>query len=91
MWYTSKMGTDSAQLPRLPVAPCAKVFISHSSKDEPVVRWLAAQVKAAGHQAWVAEWELQPGEQLSAKVLTALAECDAYILLLTEDGEPAWV
>jgi len=80
------MSIDSPGLPPLPAALRANIFISHSSKDEAVVRWLAAQVKAAGHQAWVAEWELQPGEPLSGKVLTALAECDAYILLLTEDG-----
>lgn len=80
------MSIDPGGRPSLPEAPRAKVFISHSRKDEAVVRWLAAQVKAAGHQAWVAEWELQPGEQLSGKVLSALTECDAYILLLTREG-----
>jgi hypothetical protein len=80
------MSVDSAGLPPLPAAVRENIFISHSSKDEAVVRWLAEQVKAAGHQAWVAEWEPQPGEPLSGKVRTALAECDAYILLLTEDG-----
>jgi TIR domain len=80
------MVIDSIAMPRLPAGAHAQVFISHSSKDEAVVRWLAAQVKAAGHEAWVAEWDLQPGGSLSKKVLDALAECDAYILLLTEDG-----
>jgi hypothetical protein len=80
------MTIDTAGFPRLPVAPRANVFISHSSKDEAVVRWLAAQVKAAGHDSWVAEWELQPGDQLSGKVRQALAQCDAYIVLLSEDG-----
>jgi hypothetical protein len=80
------MSIDSAGLPPLPTTVPANIFISHSRKDKEVVRWLAEQVKAAGHQAWVAEWEPQPGEPLSGKVLTALAECDAYIFLLTEDG-----
>jgi len=80
------MPIDSTGMPTLPAAPHAKVFISHSSKDEAVVRWLAAQVTAAGHEAWVVEWDLQPGGSLSTKVRKALAECDAYILLLTEDG-----
>jgi hypothetical protein len=80
------MAIDSIGMPTLPSAPHAKVFISHSSKDEAVVGWLAAQVRAAGHEAWVAEWDLQPGGSLSHKVLAALAECDAYILLLTENG-----
>jgi hypothetical protein len=66
--------------------PRAKVFISHSREDEAIVRWLKAQVEAAGHEAWVAESELQPGGQLSGKVITGLAECDAYVILLTKDG-----
>lgn len=64
----------------------SRVFISHSSKDQAVVRWLAAQVKAAGHDAWVAEWDPQPGEHLSEKVRKELAACDACILVLTEAG-----
>jgi hypothetical protein len=80
------MAIDSIGMPTLPSAPHAKVFISHASKDEAVVGWLAAQVTAAGHEAWIAEWDLQPGGSLSHKVLAALAECDAYILLLTENG-----
>jgi nucleoside 2-deoxyribosyltransferase len=80
------MSIESAGLPPLPATMRATVFISHSSKDEAVVRWLAAQVEAAGHAAWVAEREPQPGGSLSGKVLTALADCDAYVLLLTEDG-----
>lgn len=64
----------------------ATVFISHASKDEAVVRWLAAQVEATGHCAWVAEWDARPGESLTGKVQDALARCDAFIFLLTEDG-----
>lgn len=79
------MAIDSTP-PLLPQSPRLGVFISHSRKDEAVVSWLSAQVKAAGHDAWVAEWELQPGDSLSGKVLKALADCDAYVLLLTEDG-----
>lgn len=80
------MSIDRGGQPPLPTVRRARVFISHSSKDEAVVRWLAAQVKATGSEAWVAEWDPQPGEPLSGKVLAALAECDAFIFLLTEDG-----
>lgn len=64
----------------------ATVFISHASRDEALVGWLAAQVEATGHAAWVAEWNPQPGESLTNKVQSALAECDAFIFLLTEAG-----
>jgi hypothetical protein len=80
------MSVNPTALPALHVGSSAKVFISHSSKDEAVVRWLADQIRAAGHTAWVAEWELQPGGQLTSKVQAALAGCDAYIALLTEEG-----
>ncbi len=68
------------------------VFISHSTKDEVLVRWLAEQVRAAGHKAWVAEWDYRPGADLTDKVRTALKASDAYLLLLTEDGyQPVYV
>ena len=62
------------------------VFISHSSTDEAIVRWLTDQVSATGNVAWVAEWDLHPGENISTKVLNAISDCDAYIILLTRDG-----
>jgi hypothetical protein len=64
----------------------ATVFISHASRDEALVGWLAAQVEATGHAAWVAEWNPEPGESLTKKVQSALADCDAFIFLLTEAG-----
>lgn len=73
-------------IPQAIQARTATVFISHSMKDEALVRWLAAQVEAAGHTPWVAEWELHPGASLSGKVIHGLAISDAYIVLLTEDG-----
>lgn len=79
------MIVDPSSLP-LPQVPPATVFISHSSKDQAVVRWLQAHVEAAGHRPWVAEWDHQPGANLNDKVLEHLRDSDAYILLLTEEG-----
>ena len=62
------------------------VFISHSSSDESIVRWLTDQVSATGNIAWVAEWDLHPGESVTTKVLQAIRDSDAYIILLTEAG-----
>lgn len=62
------------------------MFISHSTKDEAIVRWLVAQIEAAGHRAWVAEWDHRPGQSLTKKVADALRASDAYIVLLTEGG-----
>jgi hypothetical protein len=62
------------------------VFISHDTNDETLARWLKEQVEAAGHVAWVAEWDYQPGARLTDKVKQNLRDSDAYIVLLTEDG-----
>jgi len=78
--------TIDVPLLQLPEVPPATVFISHSSKDEAVIRWLEAQVKAAGHKAWVAEWDHRPGASLTDKIRAELTGSDAYILLLTEEG-----
>jgi nucleoside 2-deoxyribosyltransferase len=75
--------TQQSMLPRLPPR---QVFISHASADEAIVRWLDAQVRAAGHRVWVAEWEPAPGGRLLDKVVQALRESDAYICLLTQAG-----
>jgi hypothetical protein len=75
----------TAGAPRRPASP-KLVFISHSSKDEELVRWLVAHVEAVGHRAWVAEWDLQLGHSLTNKVADALNASDVYMILLTEDG-----
>jgi hypothetical protein len=40
------------------------VFISHSSKDKPVVRELANRLKQDGLRVWLDEWEIQPGDMI---------------------------
>ncbi len=41
------------------------VFLSHSSKDKPVVRELANRLKKDKLRVWFDEWELKPGDSLS--------------------------
>ena len=37
------------------------VFLSHSSKDKPVVRQLGQALQGRGLRVWLDEWELVPG------------------------------
>jgi hypothetical protein len=69
-----------------PSSARATIFISHDTNDETLARWLKEQVEAAGHNAWVAEWDYQPGARLTDKVKQNLRDSDAYIVLLTDDG-----
>lgn len=64
----------------------AQVFLSHATVDRPIVEWVAAQVKAVGIEAYVAEEHHQPGRYLDDKVRAAIAESDALLALLTVDA-----
>ena len=48
------------------------VFLSHSSKDKPVVRPLAERLRADGLRVWLDEWELRPGDHIQASIEDAL-------------------
>ena len=44
------------------------VFLSHSSKDKPVVRELAARLKKDGVRVWLDEEQIKPGDSIPASV-----------------------
>src|ERR1043166_6426227 len=60
-----------------------KIFISHASKDAPVARQLAEQLKAAGHSVWNPEKEVLPGDNWAKKVGQALEDSDLIVVLVT--------
>jgi hypothetical protein len=48
------------------------VFLSHSSKDKPVVRDLAARLKQDGLRVWFDEWEIGLGDSIPSKIEAGL-------------------
>ena len=44
------------------------VFLSHSSKDEEIVRAIAERLRADGLRVWFDAWELGPGDSIPAKI-----------------------
>ncbi len=44
------------------------VFLSHSSKDKPVVRAIAERLRADGVKVWFDELVLKPGDSIPAKI-----------------------
>jgi hypothetical protein len=60
-----------------------KIFISHASKDAPVARQLAQELKAAGHSVWIPENEVLPGDNWAKKVGQALEDSDLIVVLVT--------
>ena len=44
------------------------IFLSHSSKDKPVVRGIAARLKKDGVRVWFDEEQIKPGDSIPAKI-----------------------
>ncbi|UCG42410.1 MAG: toll/interleukin-1 receptor domain-containing protein [candidate division WOR-3 bacterium] len=69
-----------------------KVFISHSARDQGLVMALSRQFVQFGVDVLVAEWYVQAGQPLSAKVRSQMEDSDCVVVLLTRDGQRShWV
>lgn len=67
----------------MPDAP--RAFISHASEDkERFVTEFATNLRAAGIDAWVDEWEIRAGDSLVDKVFAhGIDEADVFIVILS--------
>lgn len=70
-----------------------KVFISHSSRDEEFILRLATDLRTrAGIDAWLAQWEINPGDRIPERLEEGLSEADVFILVLSPDSvNSRWV
>ncbi|MCX6376588.1 MAG: TIR domain-containing protein [Armatimonadetes bacterium] len=67
------------------------VFLSHSSKDKPVVRELAERLKADGLRVWFDEWEIKPGDMILKSIELGLEASRVLILAMsTHAFESEW-
>lgn len=68
------------------------VFISHSSKDKPIIRKLATDLKAEGINVWLDEQRILIGDSISEKIGQGLAESDFFIIAISEHSvQSEWV
>ncbi len=58
------------------------VFLSHSSKDRPVVRELAGRLQSDGLRVWFDEWEIKPGEMILKRIEDGLEASRILILAM---------
>ncbi len=75
-----------------PMAP--RVFISHASEDkERFVLAFATRLRAAGIDAWLDRWEMQPGDSLVRKLFDdGLQQANAVIVVLSRYSvDKPWV
>ena len=67
-------------------------FISHSAKDKPFVRRLAADLVANGVKVWIDEQRTLVGDSVPEKIAQGLAESDFFLLVVSQSSVgSSWV
>ena len=67
-------------------------FISHSTKDKPFVRKLAADLVSNGVRVWLDEQQILVGDSIPEKIAQGLAESDFFLLVVSKSSvESPWV
>jgi tetratricopeptide (TPR) repeat protein len=66
------------------------VFLSHNSKDKPVVRQIAEALKERGLRVWLDEWELIPGRRWLPELEKAIETAKTATVMVGESGFGPW-
>ena len=68
------------------------VFLSHNSKDNPMIRQLATDLTTAGVSVWLHEQRVCAATSIAEKLAQGLVESDWFLIGLSQDAvESAWV
>ena len=62
------------------------VFLSHSSKDKPVVREIAARLKKDCVRVWFDEEQIKPGDSIPAKIEEGLERSRVLVLCMSANA-----
>ena len=69
-----------------------KVFISYSTKDLHIVDFVRSILAGAPVEVFVAEYSVAPGTPLSPAIITAIKQCNLFILLWSHNSRASeWV
>ncbi|MFA6561170.1 MAG: toll/interleukin-1 receptor domain-containing protein [Verrucomicrobiia bacterium] len=67
------------------------VFLSHNSKDNPIIRRLATDLTTAGVSVWLHEQRVCAATSVAEKLAQGLVESDWFLIGLSQDAvESAW-
>jgi hypothetical protein len=70
----------------------ATVFISHRVADASEAEALANDIKAAGHEVWLDDWEINIGDSIVSKMNEGLAGSKYLVLCYSRSGIDApWI
>lgn len=68
------------------------VFLSHNSKDKELVEKIEQSLWREGIRPYLFETDPQPGGSLAEKIENAISNSDAFVVLITEEGQfSKWV
>ncbi len=62
------------------------VFLSHSSKDKPIVRAIAERLRSDGLRVWLDDWELRPGDHIPKKIEDGLEASRVLVLCMSANA-----
>lgn len=75
-----------------PVQNPRQIFVSHAHQDAAFAQRLAADLRRAGWDIWIAPQSIRPGEQWVTAVNRGLEESGVFVLVLTPDAaQSSWV
>ncbi|HUT45256.1 MAG TPA: TIR domain-containing protein [Sedimentisphaerales bacterium] len=66
------------------------VFLSHNSKNKPIVKELATELKRRGLKVWLDEWELVPGRPWQEAIEEIIQTTRTAAVLIGKDGMGPW-
>lgn len=69
----------------------ANVFLSHRKADAAEAERLAQELKAAGHQVWFDEWEINIGDSIVERINQGLEGATYLVLCYSSSGMSGWV
>ncbi len=69
-----------------------KIFLSHTSKDKPIVRHVGQYLERKGYTVWLDEWEMTPGDSLVKKISEGVESSDKLVVFLSPESiKSPWV
>ena len=62
------------------------VFVSHSSKDRAAVDRIVERLKKDGHDIWIDNLRINPGDNIAKKIEEGLSDSDAFIAVISSNS-----
>jgi len=86
----SEIETEITPMPSVSASAGFDVFLSHNSKDKPMVRQLGEDLKRRGLTVWLDEWELVPAKPWQEALEEIVQTTRAAAVLVGSDGIGPW-